>query len=230
MDLEPAKDEFEREMRKERKARKKLLANLGDIQTTLSAASHMLTKFGVDTEPLRRMCEGDFGEGGGGKAPTYVWIPSFLDPFDGKSFQTAEHLKRYMFAHHAAEIRVLLPPLCGGEGKPPPPLPSLERVRESGAVARDACEAASMAAVERLGSNHTVTRHDLLAALKRLRDAPEECNQYHLLEPRDGGHTVHDFLAYDDVAANSAADGAVLLDWRAVDAHLRTLRRVFLLT
>jgi hypothetical protein len=240
--LERSREELEQQRKKERKARaanKLLQTNLTDLQTTLSAASHMLTTFGVNTEPLRRMCEGDFGEGGGAKAPVYVWVPAFMDPFDGKSFQSAEHLKRHMFGHHGAEIRACLASGRGGGAsdvgpQPPPPPPApLERSRAESAPL-DACEAAAREVVGLLSvaGRKTVTRRALLDALARLREAPRDCGLYHLAEPplssAGAGFTVHDFLTFasSSSAMSSAMDEAVELDWKAVDAHLRTLRQV----
>lgn len=94
-------EELARKEKKSRGAAKRLR----ECQTTLQAASHMLTQFGVDTEPLRRMCEDTRGGSGGARAPEYVWVPAYLDPYDGKAFQSAEYLKRHMFGKHALDVK-----------------------------------------------------------------------------------------------------------------------------
>jgi hypothetical protein len=33
-----------------------------------------------------------------------VWVPAFLDPYSGKSFKSAEYLKRHMYGQHADEV------------------------------------------------------------------------------------------------------------------------------
>ena len=32
-------------------------------------------------------------------------MPAFLDPYSGKSFKSAEYLKRHMYGHHGDEVR-----------------------------------------------------------------------------------------------------------------------------
>ena len=86
----------------ERRARSSA-KKLRNCQSTLQAASRMLAQFGVDTTPLRRMSEEDPMDGG--PAPEYVWVPAYLDPYDGKAFQSADYLKKHMFTRHAAQIK-----------------------------------------------------------------------------------------------------------------------------
>lgn len=91
-------DELERKERKSRNNGKKLK----ECQATLQAASYMLTQFGVETTPLRKMCEDGLR---GAKAPEYVWVPAFLDPYDGKAFQSAEFLKRHLYSKNLEEVK-----------------------------------------------------------------------------------------------------------------------------
>ena len=65
---------------------------LRNCQSTLQAASRMLVQFGVDTTPLRRMSEEDQMDGA--PAPEYVWVPAYLDPYDGKAWDFTRRDKR----------------------------------------------------------------------------------------------------------------------------------------
>lgn len=94
-------------------------------QGTLQAAARMLAEFGVDTTALRRMSEDTWGDTGATQAE-YVWVPAYLDPFDGKAFQSAEHLKKHMYRKHHAQIRAELGMFGLDGGAPPPPPQALE--------------------------------------------------------------------------------------------------------
>jgi hypothetical protein len=91
-------DELERKEKKSKSNAKKLK----ECQATLQAASYMLTQFGVETTPLQKMCEDGLR---GAKAPEYVWVPAFLDPYDGKAFQSAEFLKKHMFSKNVESVK-----------------------------------------------------------------------------------------------------------------------------
>jgi hypothetical protein len=231
-------EELSRKEKKSRHTGKKLR----ECQTTLQAASHMLEQFGVDIEPLRRVWEDRSGGSGGARAPEYVWVPAFLDPYDGKAFQSAEFLKKHMFGRNGQEVRADLQ--SGRYGKSVV-LPHETSVVEDQnvpmtpllAAPRDAIESAARWIVEEVSGTSAATgaisRKKLLKALQYLRTHPQECELYHFPPPPSVGSaaatttTVHDLLASTTcVDANSEVNKNLELDWRGVDAHLRCFNEV----
>mmetsp|Transcript_6834 Transcript_6834/g.8263 ORF Transcript_6834/g.8263 Transcript_6834/m.8263 type:complete len:1829 (+) Transcript_6834:147-5633(+) len=229
--------ELERKEKKYRSAAKKLK----ECQTTLQAASYMLNQFGVETTPLQKMCE---DSSNGAKPPEYVWVPAFLDPYDGKSFQSAEYLKKHMYSRNIALIKADLNSGKYGVAtdydltvQPSVKEPEPETFEETRIIApphpHDEIEAASQRLTLDLGGSvmATITRKALLKELQFLRSNPEECDRYHFPHPPAQGDdfstTVHDLLQSRG-AVNPVSDvnAQISLDWRGVDAHLRTLYEV----
>ena len=94
-----AADDLRRKVSRHRHAPRQLR----DCQATLQAASAMLAQFGVDTTSLQRMYDSS-SSSSSSRPPEYVWVPAFLDPYDGKAFKSAEHLRRHMVARHSDEL------------------------------------------------------------------------------------------------------------------------------
>jgi hypothetical protein len=76
-----ANEVLDESVRKENKARGNA-KKLKDTQATLHAASSMLATFGVDVDALQNMTEA--GGSSTNQSSAYVWVPAYLDPYDGK--------------------------------------------------------------------------------------------------------------------------------------------------
>lgn len=200
---------------------------LRNCQSTLQAASRMLVQFGVDTTPLRRMSEEDQMDGA--PAPEYVWVPAYLDPYDGKAFQSADYLKKHMYTRHAQQIKadlgyyndagILNEIEEGGSGAPRPFENPKDKIQAS----------AQRILEEVMGAgSRQISRKMLLKELQSLKINPEECTKFSFPRPVIEGHeattTVHDLLhSRECIDISSSINEAIVLDWRGVDAHLRLL-------
>lgn len=229
------------ELEKKEKKSRSAVRKLKECQTTLQAASYMLNQFGVETTPLRKMCEDGAR---GAKAPEYVWVPAFLDPYDGKSFQSAEYLKKHMFSRNLDSVKADLNSgkYCAATDydlanlttthKAPETQYAEEPAIESPPNPRDEIEAASQRLTLDLGGSVMahISRKALLKELQFLKSNPQECHRYHFQSPVQDGEfdtTIHDMLhCRSAVNALSEVNASIMLDWRAVDAHLRTLHEM----